>query len=160
MNSLDELLGQIQKSKKTAKPRLSQPAVSARKSFVRASGPGGVVFDFGPVTGNPIADHTNALFRTMSDPVQVAQAQANTVAYQKALNSFVQLGEAKYSSMAQEAPAAPQEQKYFEAETSTKTVDSSNFHKSQISVGSELVQATSETDAALIEMMKADGMTF
>ena len=65
-----------------------QPAPNLPKSmnsFIKAMGPGGMVFDFGNRTGNPIADRATDLLNQFSDPIQANNAQYNATSYQKAI---------------------------------------------------------------------------
>lgn len=67
-----------------------------KKSFVKASGPGGMIFDFGTSTGNPIADSATALLNANADYIQSQNADYQSNAYQSALMKFVTAGEAAY----------------------------------------------------------------
>lgn len=144
-----------------------------RRSHVRSAGVGGIVFDFGPLTGNPIADNATALLNAHGDTVQMNNAKYQASEYNKAIDSYVEKGDAAYSSsnspFSNLSGAAdldkPMDQQVAEAfakglldnDKSTPAVKNHHNEK-QMSVGGEIVKATSETDAALIEMMKAQGM--
>lgn len=146
-----------------------------KKSFVKSEGKGGIVFDFGPLTGNPLADHATALLNRHADPIQMNNAKYQQDAYGKAISDYVTKGDAEYSQTttpfgeinkeAAEMIDKPMDQQVAEAFAKGQ-LDSNpsnpaviNKHnEKQISVGSEVIKATSETDAALIEMMKAQGM--
>jgi len=144
-----------------------------RRSHIRSAGQGGLVFDFGPLTGNPIADNATALLNAHGDQVQMNNAKYQSSEYNKAIDSYVEKGDAAFSStnspFSNLSGAAdldkPMDQQVAEAfakglldnDKSTPAVKNHHNEK-QMTVGGEIVKATSETDAALIEMMKAQGM--
>lgn len=150
-------------------------ADNARKSFIKSAGPGGLMFDFGGVTGNPIADRATALLNQHSDPVQAANAAYVQESYQKALGDFVTKGEQEYAQTATpfghvQKDNARMLDKSFDqqVEEAFKKGELDNqpgtpavkneFNKTEMKLGGQVVKATSETDAALIEMMKAQGV--
>jgi len=66
------------------------------KSMIRKSGPGGVIFDFGNVTGNPIADNFTSLLNQHAEPGQVAITNFQNKQLNKSLSQYVEQGEAAY----------------------------------------------------------------
>ena len=110
-------------------------------NFIKASGSGGILFDFGNKTGNPIADNATALLQSCSDPVQEQIAQYQADSYAKSLKDYVSKGDDKFR---QENPTSQE----------TAPIAPPEFKKAQLAVGGELVEAKSETDAAVIELMK------
>ena len=131
--------------------------------FVKAEGPGGVIFDFGSRTGNPLADQANALLSRNSDIVQVQTANYQQQAYRKSLTEFVLNGDQE-----QAAPFSPinkswDKQLYtsvdeqVNAEESAKALRQDAIDKSETfaMVNGEKVVPTSDTDAAVLEMFKA-----
>ena len=110
-------------------------------NFIKASGSGGILFDFGNKTGNPIADNATALLQSCSDPVQEQIAQYQADSHAKALKDYVSKGDDKFR---QENPTSQE----------TAPIAPPEFKKAQLAVGGELVEAKSETDAAVIELMK------
>lgn len=74
------------------------PPVTARKSFVAAQGPGGIVFDFGPTTGNPVADNFAKALNMFPEPQQESIIRGQNESYSKALGEFVKLGESKFNA--------------------------------------------------------------
>jgi hypothetical protein len=144
--------------------------IQMKKSHIKSIGKGGMVFDFGPLTGNPIADNATALLNAHGDSVQMNNAKYQATEYQKAIESYVEKGDAAYAG--ETTPFG-----HIKSELLDKTMDQQvaeefakgkldsngpavvNHHnEKQMTVGSEIIKATSETDAALIEMMKAQGM--
>jgi hypothetical protein len=142
-----------------------------KKSFVKSVGPGGMVFDFGGLTGNPLADRATALLQQHADPIQEANAQYQKNAYDKAVNDYTVKGDTEYMKTAspfgnvdqdwQDQLNKPMDQQVKEAfEKGMFEKDSpavkNDFNKTEIQMGGQTIKATSETDAALIEMMKAE----
>lgn len=149
------------------------------KSFVKAAGPGGVLFDFGSKTGNPMADRATEILAAHTDPIQGETAKSQRVAYENAIKDWVKKGESEFVK-AQDGDTSqgvnskwndqlnkPMDQQVKEAfqkgqldeitAGAPAPVDRSQFAKSQIRVGNEVVAATSETDAALVDMMNKSG---
>lgn len=147
-----------------------------KKGFIKSQGQGGMIFDFGPLTGNPMADQATALLNAHGDSVQMNNAKYQSELYDKALNNFVTKGEkefmiahgqpfGEFSKESKEMLDKPMDQQVAEAfakgqlDNKASTPAVTNSHNNvQIGVGGEVIKATSETDAALIEMMKAQGM--
>ena len=155
--------------------RLERPPETFKSSvpFLKSAGAGGFRFDFGPMTGNPIADRTTILLNRHADPTQLQIATDQQAAYEHSMKSFIKTGktseEAGVSSgihdewtKSMNMPMDKQVEKAFaegalDNRTSPSTPAVKNdFNKSSISLGGMDIKATSPTDAALIEMMKAE----
>jgi hypothetical protein len=72
------------------------PQGGYKKSFIKAMGPGGMIFDFGNTTGNPIADAATQMLNANADYVQSQNAGYQAQSYQQALVKFVTAGESAY----------------------------------------------------------------
>jgi hypothetical protein len=132
--------------------------------FVKSLGRGGIIFDFGPKTGNPMADAATELLNRNADSFQIAIAKHQNSTYQKALDTFVANGESAFK-MADTLQGSvlnkgfdQQVKEAFENGTLYEDLSApaikNEFNKSTLKVAGEEIKATSETDAALIEMMK------
>ena len=172
--SVEEIKEEERVAKAAPAPvKKSEKSEYLRRSHVRTAGQGGIVFDFGPLTGNPIADNATALLNRHGDAVQMNNAKYQATEYNKAIDSYVEKGDAAFSQ--ENSPFSnlnggadldkPMDQQVAEAfakglldnDKSTPAVQNHHNEK-QMNVGGEVIKATSETDAALIEMMKAQGM--
>lgn len=139
--------------------------------FLKSVGPGGMIFDFGTKTGNPLADQATALLQQNADPVQQANAYYNANSYGEALKQYVQKGEQAYMQEATpygnvdkewskqlNTPMDTQVKEAFEkgqlVDDNSKPAVVNSFNKTELNLGGQVIKATSETDAALIEMMK------
>jgi hypothetical protein len=139
--------------------------------FLKSVGPGGLIFDFGSKTGNPMADNATALLNQNADPVQQANANYNATSYSKALEAYVTKGEQAYMTEATpygnvdkewskqlNTPMDEQVKEAFEkgqfSEDNSKPAIINDFNKTEMNLGGQVIKATSETDAALIEMMR------
>jgi len=139
--------------------------------FLKSVGPGGMVFDFGSKTGNPLADNATMLLQENSDPVQTANAMYNANSYNRALKDYVEKGETAYMQEATpygnidkdwskqlNTPMDVQVKEAFEkgqlVDDNSKPAVVNSFNKTEMTLGGQVIKATSETDAALIEMMK------
>jgi len=166
MKALDETASAAKKYTPAPVQARPAPVQAKRNSFIKAEGPGGIVFDFGPLTGNKFADFGTELLRG-GDPVQESIATEQQNAYDKALTNFVTKGRADAvapvpfgnvdtgwkdqldKSMDQQVVEA-----YKSGALEEKTaVAPSQYNKTEITLGGEVIKATSETDAALIELM-------
>jgi len=147
-------------------------------TFVKAAGPGGVIFDFSQARGNPLADRFAALLNYHSDPQQVQIAKDQHAAYQKALGNFVDLGESRFNQSSGQGSfegvhKAWNQQLSGSTDATIKKLyeegklvvdDPTSIEKggagmpqfgdAKINIGNETVHATSETDQAVMEMMK------
>lgn len=167
----------INKSEIRRQPdRVTQPA-PRRQSGLLTKGAGGVIFNFGNIgTGNPFVDQFNHLLNAHADPQQMAIAKAQRDDHTKALGKFVDMGEGVFDSdrmvkgqnwdevLSGSTDKAVEDA--FKKGALTANPEQSSmggggtelpkgeFSKSQINLTGEMIQATSETDAALIEMMK------
>lgn len=187
MSVLDELAEQIRKGcGKKHKKKEAQKSISMSKPQpLVKSGPGGVLFNFGNVTGNPMVDAYNLHLQHHADPEQLKIAKGQQTDFTRALDEFVTKGEHQYSidrAGAEEFSGVHKSwDKQFSQSTDQQVVEAFNkgvldvnenqqnphgggnlprgeFSKSQIKMGDENIVATSETDAALIEMMKGGAL--
>lgn len=134
-----------------------------------------MIFNFGQWTGNPVADNATALLNRHSDPVQNQIAQYQRESMAKALHTFVLTGQDPQA----EAPAGGVHQEWerqFNKSLDQQVVEGiksgeipveggmpgapgqqikGDFNKSQMQLGGETIVGQSETDAAVIEMMKS-----
>lgn len=153
--------------------------------FVKSIGPGGMVFDFGHLTGNDVADRATALLNHFNDPVEAQTAVDQRAAIAKAFVDYSQLGEHGYAQRVNLADAMRPGTIHPEhAANMNKGLDQAvvelvqreglgpgygggsgssgpgtqgDFNKATIRVGNEVITGQSETDAAVIEMMKSMG---
>jgi hypothetical protein len=142
-----------------------------KKSFVKAEGIGGMVFDFGHLTGNAIADNATAILNAHSDPVQVGNAGYQAKSHSDALVNYAMKGEAhtretsmfgnidKGWSNQLNKPMDQQVKEMYENEQvmndpATPAVRN-QFNETTLKVGGDVIKATSETDAAVLEMMRS-----
>lgn len=162
----------------------------AKKGFVRASGPGGVTFDFGPTTGNPIADNFQKHLNDFSEPQQESIIRGQTESFNNAMDEFCTKGEKNYNNkhhdMTSDGTVHPDMNDKlsgsFDEQTSKAIKEGSvqvqegfvpqanaggelntgdtgpavinEYNKTEITMGGEVIKATSETDQALIEVMR------
>jgi hypothetical protein len=146
-----------------------------KSGFIAKSGPGGLLFDFGNTTGNPVADNMTRHLNHFADPTQEAIVTDQRALFSKAINEYVDQGEHVYH--------ANQQKTGFKDEGLSKSTDErvvemlksgeldcestslngpgqnikGDFNKSAITVGGEKAVAQSPTDAAVVEMMKNIG---
>lgn len=158
MNTLD-ILGDIIKSlEKEKEVKKSQPVRQApqrrqqAQGFIKKSGAGGIIMDFGRNTsihkGFQSYEH---LLNTMGDPTQVQIANHQNNSFEKALDTFVEMGEDQYRQHYNEEEYRLQEEGKVNYEEAKKS-----YAHTATRIGNENVVATSETDAAVIEMFKAE----
>ena len=191
MSILSELADQIRKSEvrsiSTSKPAVVRVLPQPQPGVVK-SGPGGVIFDFGPSSGHWYVDRYNALLQGSAENSQLSIAKAQKAEIDQALGKFVELGEQKFQRLAGESSSGISNHEGWNDQLSKSTdqlvVEAFNkgalenghpkaseapagstptnqeFSKSNLQIQGETVAATSETDAALIEMMKSGGMQF
>ena len=180
--SITERPAQVQKAQ-------HQPArtMHAVTPLVR-KGPGGTLFNFSGPTGNPLVDSYNVHLQRHADPQQaeIAKGQANE--FHMAINDFVTKGEHAFNSERMAAVSGEGVDSQWNEQLSGNTdqqviqafkkgildcnegqtnpggggfnLPRGQFSKSTIKMGGEEVTATSETDAAIIEMMKSGGAEF
>jgi hypothetical protein len=146
-------------------------------SMIKAAGPGGIQFDFGMMTGNPIADNATRMLNQFADSTQASISSMQQQEIGQAFMDYIAKGDRAFvpqgaipdawtkqlSGSTDEAIKAMHERGELDCseDGSMKSVGPAfrnRFNESQITMGGELVKATSETDAALIEMMKHQGM--
>jgi hypothetical protein len=139
---------------------------SLNNPFLKAVGPGGMVFDFGYRTGNAIADRASDLLNQHGDPVQSSNANYQRNSYQEAITEYAVKGEQNFEGKMfgnidkgwDEQLGKSTDQQVKEAyekglldNTGPAVINKHN--ETQIQMGGEVIKATSETDAALIKMM-------
>jgi hypothetical protein len=137
--------------------------------FLAQAGPGGYRFDFGPMTGNPLADNATMLLNRHADPVQAQIASQQSSQIDKALESWVTKGEIGHTGSEFGQPDAgwkdqmnkPMDQQVEEAYKSGALIGKgpssiNKFNEVQGVVNGEVVKASSPTDAAVLEMYKAE----
>ena len=183
MDILTQLANQISKGDQV-KTRVAPSRVSTSKPLIK-SGPGGVLFNFGGLTGNPMVDEYNRHLNHHADHEQAAIARGQDEDYRKAINQFVEKGEYGYqqAELHEGSPGVNSEwTSQLSGNTDQQVVEAfkkgmldvneqqqspagggfglPQIKKSTIRMGGQEIVATSETDAALIEMMKSGGAEF
>jgi hypothetical protein len=166
-SELDSLLDLVKAgpAKKDAPVQRRAPVQRSltERGFVKAAGKGGVVMEFGNKTGNPHADRFTELLDSHGDNTQKEIAKYQNNQYEKALTSFVTQGEDTYMSKSTgkgvdlDTPMDKQVANEFAKGQLDVQEKRMQFSEKSLNVGGESVQAASETDAALIEMMNAEG---
>lgn len=182
---LQDLVNDIQKSqaqkKSTQVKRIAnRPSLQTRtqiepQGFVKARGPGGILFDFGRATGNPHADIPTLLLNKFADPTQIQIAHDQGQEIDKAFMDYVHLGKEQYESRVGLRDALNGElhkawndqlSESFDKQTAEYVKKhglgdegegkfvKGEFNQSQVKVGDDTAIAQSETDAAVVEMMK------
>lgn len=152
---------------------VKKEAPKKKPNFVKSAGPGGIVFDFGNMTGNPLADNATALLNANSDHIQAGIAGTQAKQIEKSLEDYVNMGENAFMAnvnnggntnsnnlldphgrmnkgMDQQVKEAYERGEFNEGPVKNNTP----YSVTKASLGGEVISATSETDAALIEMMK------
>ncbi len=127
-------------------------------SFIRAAGPGGVQFDFGDVTGNPIADTYNSILAKNIEPIQAGIAEQQRIEYGKAMKNYIKKGEdvhTKEYSQGEETRSSEV------AQDQVPNNYREQFHETTVNIGGEVVKAQSETDMYVLkqheDMFKSAG---
>lgn len=152
--------------------RAPQPQQQRVNNDRVVKGVGGVVFSFGDFTGNPVADRTTALLRQFADPTQSQVAAYQQASMRKSIVNYVETGSTSEQKLG--AGEHPEWQSQFTKSLDQQVVDAiksgeisvendkgmstnirGDFNKSQMTLGGEEIIAQSETDAAVIEMMKS-----
>jgi hypothetical protein len=132
-----------------------------------------MIFDFGNTTGNPVADRATALLNDFGDPMQSQIAVDQRAEFAKAIMEHItgQKMQAADAPVSQTIKGAHDEWnkqlgKSFDEQTAEHVKKNGlgdggdgifvagEFNKSTMKVGNEVAVAQSETDAAVIEMMK------
>jgi len=151
-----DILGDLVKSlsvKKSSQPvRRQAPKPQAKKiQYVKKSGDGGLIMDFenANLTLDPRFKMYENLMNRHADPTQMETATYQHTSFEKALDSFVELGEHEYAKKVQND----------EAEIMAKARENHEIVKAKYAhtstrVGGEQITAQSETDAAIMEMFK------
>jgi len=174
-----EVIANVHENSNFGQRRVEPTVVKSRKRaissvpFLKSAGPGGFVFDFGMTTGNPLADNATILLNQNADPAQRQVAEDQRRSMDHALTGFVQKGEAAFSGNGNSGAGVneawanqmnkPMDQQVQEAFDSGALTGSERgahvnpkFAKSTGTVNGESVVAMSETDAAVLEMFKAE----
>ena len=146
-------------------------------AHVIARGPGGVQFEFGMITGNPIADRGTAILNECQDPTQAGIAKGQRQAYKRALGEWCEKGAPMEGQTGQvnsewadqfntpvdeqmkkaQAAGALNENPYQSAPAGDGgTFENNRFSDTEIVVGGKVVKATSETDVAMIKAMQGN----
>lgn len=157
-------------SPKVAEQGKGQPLKKKQNPFIKSQGPGGVYFDFGHITGNPLADNATALLNQTSDPAQAHIANYQRNQMDKAMQSYVEKGEAAYMTEQGEGqqdlnatsqfskPMDQQVKESFEkgefGGNNTPAPITKHSTTEMTLPNGEVIKGMSETDAAVIEMMK------
>lgn len=153
MSVLEDLVKSIKKTKSS--PRATRtvarqrPRPQKKTQYIKKSGSGGIIMDFGGVSDDlhPSFRAYENLLNRHSDPTQVQTANYQNNAFEKALDSYVELGEDHY-----DRKVSVEEQESFAK--SRENQAKSEFTKTTARVGRETVTAQSETDAAVLAMFK------
>lgn len=180
-DGLQDLADSIRKSRAPVAARPTQAAsvprqVQHRGGVSVVKGEGGLLFNFGNTTGNPIADNATWMLQQHSDPVQLQIAQYQRESMAKALTAFVATGQEPQAEAPQGGVHSEWNQQ-FNKSLDQQVVEGiksgqipvegaipgaqpgqniqGEFNKSQMTVNGETVVGQSETDAAVIEMMKS-----
>lgn len=158
----------IIEKKNTAKPKIG---VKLNNKFIKSNGIGGMMFDFGHLTGNPVADNATRILNENSDPVQASNANYQDQAYKQSLMEYTQKGDASHAKDTTmfgnlekgwgDQLNKPMDQQVKEAYEKglldeRSPMQNPNVAKSTAMVGGQQVHAQSETDAAVLEMFKAE----
>lgn len=132
----------------------------AKKSFVTMAGPNGVVMDFGPLTGNPMADHANKILAENFDPVQNQTIRHQQEMYRKSLADYIAgktTGDGARNDLTDpfgKLDKSFDEQTVEFLKNEGKGFQVANAPEVVANVGGEVVKAQSETDAMVLEMYK------
>ena len=152
MSVLEDLVKSIQQPKKEVRrpKRQVRKSVSKKFKYIKKSGDGGIIMDFGNESSlHPSFKAYENLMNQHVDPTQLNTANYQAESFEKALGDYVEMGEQAYESKvrAEGAKAEVVNNKNF-------TEAKKSFAGTEANVGGEKVVATSETDAAILEMFK------
>ena len=172
---IEELAKSVTAASKGKKRRVSKSAPSPRgnPTCVKAMGAGGVLFDFGGVQDPSVARFNRELNR-FSDTAQQQVASSQRSEHQNALINYVNKGEqggvqnygeimgSHLSGDTDKIIKKLAEEGNLDCNSEALEKGYSNLkHGGEtMQVGGEEVHATSETDAAVMEMMKNGNMNF
>lgn len=150
---------------------VKRPLVQKSAAVVK-SGPGGVIFDFGSVTGNAMADRFTNMLNQFAEPAQTKVTNFQNEQLNKSLHDYVEMGEQAYAS---HVMSKSQTKDQYEGKGTDEIIKamaekgeldcsehgsdgamyiSGDFNKSQMRLNGEDLVAQSETDAAVVEMAK------
>lgn len=124
--------------------------------FIAKSGPGGVIMNFGGHSGHSYVDNWNTLLSQNSDLVQEQTANSQNAGFNKALEDFVDQGEVAYTQR-QQNPSQNVSSKEMKDKIAYEEAKKS-WSQTTAMVGGKKVEATSETDQAILEMFKNEAM--
>lgn len=150
-----------------------QPVQRKPSQFIKSQGPGGIYFDFGGVTGNPLADNATALLNTTVDPIQASIVAMQKSEMDKAMMKYIEKGHDAYTREAMgfdgnnvtdphgalNKPMDVQVKESFEkgefgGNNTPAPVTVKKGDTTMTLPNGEVIKGMSETDAAVIEMMK------
>lgn len=173
-DELADLAADLRKSRTQPAQQRQAPvqrqAPDVSRSGTITKGEGGLVFNFGWLTGNPVADNTTRLLQQFADPVQEQIARDQRRDFNKSMSNFIATGQAQESNEGihsqwhdqlsksmdeQVVKAIKSGEITVEGDAGPKQHISGDFNKSQMVLKGETIVAQSETDAAVIEMMKS-----
>jgi hypothetical protein len=177
-DAVDEMAeGEAQEEMKDHEKEMhKKKSCGAKKSFVKSSGPGGMVFDFGHRTGNPIADMTTDLLNRHGDPTQSAVANDQQMATDRAVTEYVEKGDGEFTAERSDStgdgsvhkgwdldtPMDKQVENAYAQEKLDKSVETpavtNDFNETTMNLDGQIIKATSETDAQLIKEMQRQGI--
>jgi len=149
--------------------------------LVKSAGRGGVQFNFGHLTGCALADNATAILNRHADPIQAETVRQQRQDINKAFGDYIEVGEDQWQNRMVMRDGSPMEQWTKQLGSSTDNtikslyekgeLDCSEvgmpsvgpairnvYNKSEITMGSEVIKATSETDAELIKLMNSQGL--
>lgn len=134
---------------------LKTGTIATKRSMIKAIGPGGVQFEFGNITGNPIADVYNEIFQKNIEPQQAGIAQNSKEIHDKAAAEFIKKGEEKYMANYNEEQVVDTV-KAEETGGGGSLIRPDSELRNQIlgtklNIGGESVQAKSETDMYVLK---------
>lgn len=152
-SELDETVDMIKASKKGGGPDNKSKSVSPKRGFIKAVGPGGIQFDFGYHTGNPVADNYNDILWKNLEKVQSDIAESQAVEHNKAVTGWVNKGEDTYMKdhgVVRKLDGANKEQSV-ETPMEKSNDIRDQFHNTSVNIGGEIVEAKSETDMYVLK---------
>jgi hypothetical protein len=117
--------------------------------YIVKSGDGGLIMNFGDKTGCAFVDNWNKMLQGNADPVQLKTANYQEQSFQKALESYVELGEDKFTRNLQVQEQVAKEEGHRAYEEIKKSYESKS-----LVVGGKKITATSETDQAIMDMFE------
>lgn len=131
----------------------------ARKShpMIKAQGKGGVWFDFGGATGNPIADNYNRILGRHTEPIQEQTAVYQNQQTEKAMYEYIEKGEDQYmSEHGNDVNVMGANERIDAIDAINTSVQAPQgvqkaVERPEMQLGGDTIKAMSETDAAVLE---------